>query len=154
MIHREFQHLFKTDHSWPGIVPPRVNSRVPVAFRDGRPVLHWGHTRVIMGNYGSLRQRMHEKSGLQIICTCRRRSSWGHVSDALGKTKEHIKQLLNKQWNQILLESIFDPIKEFNFNKKDIIRNVPLWTSFLRKLNSRKSGSFHLWKLWFVLWAL
>ena len=92
----ELQHLFKADHSWPCIVPFRANPRVPVAFVFGQLVLHEGHARAIMCNYGGLRKRIHGKSCLQIVCTYRRTFYSGHVSDALGKTKENIKQLLSK----------------------------------------------------------
>ena len=37
---------------------------------------------------------MHKKSSLQIICIFRRSNYSGNVSDALGKTKENTKQLL------------------------------------------------------------
>ena len=50
-----------------------------------------------MYNYGGLHKQIHGKSSLQIICTYRWASYLGHVSDALGKTKENIiKQLLSK----------------------------------------------------------
>ena len=56
-----------------------------------------------MCNYGGLHIQIHGKSSLQIIYTYRRTSYSGHVSDALGKTKETIiKQLLSKQKDQIL----------------------------------------------------
>ena len=37
-IHREFQHLFKVDHSRSCIVPLRESFRVPVAFAVGQPL--------------------------------------------------------------------------------------------------------------------
>ena len=49
-----------------------------------------------MGNYKSLLQRMHKKSSLQIICIYRQSSYLGFARDALGKTKEHMKQILSK----------------------------------------------------------
>ena len=65
---------------------------MPVAFGVGGMVLHLGYTRVIKCNYKGLHQRMHRKSILLISYTYRRSYS-GHVSDASGKIKEHIKQL-------------------------------------------------------------
>ena len=67
-----------------------------VAFGFGRLVLHWGHTFAIMCNCGGLHQRMHEKSSMQIIYTYMQNICSGYVSDALRKTKEHIKQLLSE----------------------------------------------------------
>ena len=96
-IHWEFQYLFTADHSWAWTIPLRVSSRVSVAFIVDRLVLHLGQTRVIMCNYRSLPWRMHEKSIMQIICTYRRSSYSGHVSDASGKTKERITKLLSKK---------------------------------------------------------
>ena len=61
---------------------------MPVAFRVGGMVLHLGHTRAIKCNPKDLHQRMHRKSILLISYTYS-----GHVSDASGKIKEHIKQL-------------------------------------------------------------
>ena len=48
---------------------------------------------------------MYEKSRLWIIFFYRYSSYSGHISDALSKTKEHIKQLLSNSW------SIFGPVK-------------------------------------------
>ena len=53
-INWKFQHLFKADHSRPSIVPLRVSPHVSVALVFGQPVLHWGHTNVIMCIYGGL----------------------------------------------------------------------------------------------------
>ena len=93
-IHREFKCLFKADHSWPWTVPLKVSSPVPIAFVVGRLVLHWGHKRAIMCNYGGLRHQVHEKSSLQVICNYKRSSCSRHVSDVSGKPKKYIKQLL------------------------------------------------------------
>ena len=95
-IHYEFRHLPKANHSWSWTLPLSVSPRVPVAFIVGQLVLHWGNTRATVWNYGGLRQRMHAKSSLQIICHYRRSSYLGHVSDALENTKENIKHLLSK----------------------------------------------------------
>ena len=84
----KFQHLFKADHSRYSIGPARVSPRVPVAFVVDLLVLHWEHAHVMMCDYGGLGQQMNGKSSLRIICTYRHCSNSGHVSDALGKTKE------------------------------------------------------------------
>ena len=65
-------------------------------FVFGRLVLQWGHTRAIIQYYGGLRQRIHEKSSLQIICSNRRNSYSVYVTDALGKAKGNIKHLMRK----------------------------------------------------------
>ena len=92
----EFQHLFKANYSWRWAVSLRVSPCAPVAFGVGPLVLHVRHTRAIMCSCGGLHQRIYEKSILQTSCTYRWSSFSRHVSDASGKTKEHIKQLLNK----------------------------------------------------------
>ena len=94
-IHWEFQHLFKTGHTWPWTVPLWANRLVPVASGVGQLVLYSGHTRAIMSNYGGLLQVMHEKSSLKIICTYKWSSFSGHVSEAFGKNKEQVKQLVS-----------------------------------------------------------
>ena len=90
----KLQHLFTVDHSWPCTVPFRARPRVPVAFciwstgltlRTCNNVQLWRFTQINLG-----------KSSLQIICTYRRTSYLGLVSDALGKIKENIKQVWSK----------------------------------------------------------
>ena len=70
-IYRGLEHLFTEDRSWFCKVPFRVSFCVPAAFIFGRLVLQWGHACAKMCNYGGLRQRIHEKSSLQIIYTYR-----------------------------------------------------------------------------------
>ena len=53
-----------------------------------------GVDQLLVLHYRGLRQQMPKKPNLQIICTYRLSSCSGHVSEALGTTKEHIKQLL------------------------------------------------------------
>ena len=69
---------------------------MPVGIMVGWLVLQWGHACAIINNYGGLCQQLHGKSSLQIICTYRQNSYLGHVSDALGKTKENINQLMSE----------------------------------------------------------
>ena len=45
-----------------------------------------------------------QKSSMQIICNYRQSSYSQNVSDASGKTKESIKQLLSKKQNHIQIE--------------------------------------------------
>ena len=94
--HQEFQYLFKINQPWPWTGSLRASPCVVVAFWVGQLVLHREYTCAVMYNYGSLYQQIYEKSSLQRICTYERSSYLGHVSNALGKTKEHIKQLLSK----------------------------------------------------------
>ena len=58
-----------------------------------------------MCNYGGLCQQMRKKSTLQIILTHRQISYMEHASDASGKTKEHIKQLVSNK--TIIIEVIW-----------------------------------------------
>ena len=88
-IPREFQHLFKADHSRSCIVPLRVSFYVPVAFIVGRLVLHLGHTH-LMCNYRDVGQQINRKSSLQIICTKSQCSHSLHVTDALEKKSRKI----------------------------------------------------------------
>ena len=53
-----------------------------------------GVDQLLVLHYRGLHQQMPEKPNPQIICAYRRSSYSGHVSEALGTTKEHIKQLL------------------------------------------------------------
>ena len=59
-IHWEFQHMFKFDPSWLWTVPRRLSPGEPAAFGVGQLVLHWGQTRTVMCNNGSLHQRMQK----------------------------------------------------------------------------------------------
>ena len=95
-IHWELQYLFKANHSCPWTVPLWVNPCVTVALGVSWLALHGGHTHAIMCNYGGLCQQMHKKSILEISCTYSQSSYSGYVSNASGKSKEHIKQLLNQ----------------------------------------------------------
>ena len=75
--------------------PLKANPLVPVAFALDQLVLHWGYACAVMCNYGSLCQRMEVKSICKLSALTDS-SYLGHVSNALGQTKEH-KQLLSKQ---------------------------------------------------------
>ena len=72
---------------------PEVNH---LRYGPVRLVLQWGHARAIIQYYGGLRQRIHEKSSLQIICSYRRNSYSVYVTDALGKANGNIKHLMSK----------------------------------------------------------
>ena len=94
-IHREFQHLFKADHSSSFIVPLRLRFREPVAVVVDRVVLHWGHTRLIMCNYGGVGQQINRKSILRITCIYRQCSHSLHVRDALQNKS---RKILSNYW--------------------------------------------------------
>ena len=94
-IHREFQYLFKADHSSSFIVPLRLRFRLSVAFVVGRLVLHWGHTRLIMCNYGGVGQQINGKSILRNTCIYRQCSHSLQVRDAL---KNKSRKISSNYW--------------------------------------------------------
>ena len=85
--------MFKADHSRPCIVPLRLNPCVPVDIVVCQIVLHWGHTHVIVCDYGGVGQQIHGKikSANYLYLETVQSFTWDMSAMPLEKLKKNIK---------------------------------------------------------------